>query len=113
MIAGSIFLFWSPEGGIAVNPILATVVSTLTLGYYWIAIRSIMASQAQRPTIDATQLLGKRAEVRTAIDPMGSVYVDGELWTARSEVPIDAGSMVTVRDVDGLVLRVEPADPAT
>ncbi len=113
VIAGSIFLFWSPSGGIAVNPILATIISTLTLGYYWIAIRSIMASQAQRPTIDATQLLGKRAEVRTAIDPMGSVYIDGELWTARSDVPIDAGSTVTVRDVDGLVLRVEPAGPAS
>ena len=110
VIAGSIFLFWTPTGGIAVNPILATIVSILTLGYYWIAIRSVMISQAQRPTIDATQLLGKRAEVRTAIDPMGSVYIEGELWTARSDVPIDAGSTVTVRDVDGLVLRVEPAD---
>jgi membrane-bound serine protease (ClpP class) len=113
VIVGTIFLFWTPDGGIAVNPVLATIVSVLTLGYYWLAIRSIMASQAQRPTIDATQLLGKRAEVRTAIDPMGSVYLEGELWTARSDIPIDAGSTVTVRDVDGLVLRVEPADPGS
>ena len=110
VIAGSIFLFWTPTGGVAVNPLLATIVSIITLGYYWRAIRSIIVSQQQQPSIDPTQLMGKRAQVRTAIDPMGSVYVEGELWTARSDVPIDAGSMVTVRDIEGLVLRVEPVD---
>jgi membrane protein implicated in regulation of membrane protease activity len=42
-----------------------------------------------------------------ALDPVGQVRVDGEIWSARSAEPIDPGAAVTVRSVDGLVLEVE------
>jgi membrane protein implicated in regulation of membrane protease activity len=37
------------------------------------------------------------------------VRVDGEIWAAGADAPIDPGSAVTVVAVDGLVLEVEPA----
>jgi membrane protein implicated in regulation of membrane protease activity len=46
-----------------------------------------------------------------ALDLIGQVRVDGEIWSARSTEPIDPGSAVTVISVDGLVLAVEPAQP--
>jgi membrane protein implicated in regulation of membrane protease activity len=43
-----------------------------------------------------------------ALDPVGQVRVDGEIWGARSAEPIDPGAAVTVISVDGFVLDVEP-----
>jgi len=42
------------------------------------------------------------------LDPVGSVYVGAELWSARCEVPLKAGAVVRVRGREGLVLIVEP-----
>lgn len=44
-----------------------------------------------------------------SLHPVGQVRVDGEIWNARSVVPIDPGAVVNVTAVDGLVLEVEPA----
>jgi membrane protein implicated in regulation of membrane protease activity len=46
--------------------------------------------------------------VRTALDPVGSVYVGGELWSARSETALPVGIPVRVRGREGLVLLVDP-----
>jgi membrane-bound ClpP family serine protease len=40
------------------------------------------------------------------------VFVHGEIWDAVSSAPLEAGESVIVRDVDGLVLRVEPLTAA-
>ena len=57
------------------------------------------------------QLVGTRGEVRVALDPEGWVWARGELWQARIRdggAPLEAGRGVVVREVDGLVLVVEP-----
>jgi membrane-bound ClpP family serine protease len=109
---GSIFLFRSEGGGPAVNPWLALVTSVLTLVYFWVVVRQTLASQAARPTHDPGKVLGQLGEVRTAIMPedMGSVYVGGELWTARARVAIPVGSLVRVVDRKGLILMVQKAE---
>lgn len=105
---GSAFLFRVEDGGPAVHPILAGVVSVLTLGYFWVAIRKALAASRSRPTIDPSAVLGQIGDVRTPLDPMGSVYVGGELWTARSDHPIPVGTRIRVCERDGLILTVEP-----
>ncbi len=105
---GSAFLFRVEDGGPAVHPVLAGVVSVLTLGYFWVAIRKALAAARARPTIDPSSVLGQIGDIRTPLDPMGSVYVGGELWTARSDRPIPVGTRVRVCERDGLILTVEP-----
>lgn len=109
---GSIFLFQPAEGGAAVHPLLALSVSLLTLGYFWWAIRSAITAQRARPTIDPNNVIGEVAEVRTELNPVGSVYALGELWTARSEGRIKVGKKVKVVDREGLMLMVEPKEEA-
>jgi len=46
-------------------------------------------------------------EARTDILAEGSVYVNGEDWSARSKTLIPAGSKVLVLRRNGLVLEVE------
>ena len=38
----------------------------------------------------------------------GQVKFRGEVWKARSEQPLAAGEPATIKEVDGLVLVVEP-----
>jgi membrane-bound serine protease (ClpP class) len=109
---GSVFLFRTPEPGPAVNPLLALVVSLLTLGYFWLAVRSSVRAQRERPSLDLSNVLGMIGEVRTALDPTGSIYVSGELWTARSSQTLQPGKKVKVVDREGLLLIVEAVETA-
>jgi membrane-bound serine protease (ClpP class) len=104
---GSVFLFRLKQGGPAVHPLVAISTSVLTLAYFWVAVRNAIAAHKSRPSIDASALMGKIGEVRTALNPTGSIYVAGELWTARADSTIDVGSKVKVKDRNGLILLVE------
>ncbi|MGD2057540.1 MAG: NfeD family protein [Anaerolineales bacterium] len=106
---GSAFLFRTTAPGPAVNPLLALAVSLLTLGYFWLAVRSSLQAQRERPSIDPSNVLGEIGEVRTDLDPTGSIYVAGELWTARADGNIKTGEKVRVIDREGLLLIVELA----
>ena len=110
--AGSIFIFEREGGGPAVNPLLASVTTLMTLGYFWLVVRQTIAAQTAEPSIDLSKVLGQVGEVRTEIAPMGSAYIGGELWTVRAAEPIPVGSNVRVVDRDGLILIVEPEGEA-
>ena len=58
-------------------------------------------------------LVGARGRVVERLAPGGWVRVAGELWRAEARgTAIDAGAEVVVRGVQGLTLRVEPAEDA-
>ena len=53
-------------------------------------------------------LIGLVGEAKGRLAPDGPVEVKGATWRGRSTgEPIDAGTKIRVRGVDGLVLRVE------
>jgi len=104
---GSVFLFRLEDGGAAVHPAVAVSTSALTMAFFWIALRTSIAAHKTRPAIDLTALLGAIGEVRTPLNPTGSIYVAGELWTARAESDLDVGTVVRVRDREGLILIVD------
>lgn len=109
LIVGSVFLF-RVEDGVAVHPVLASLVSILSVGLMWLVGRKGMEA-VERPRDHLTQLIGMEGEARTPIYREGTVYIDGETWTARSAAAISAGTMVRVTAREGLVLVVEPAQP--
>lgn len=105
---GSVFLFEVDQGLIAVHPVLALVVSSLTLGFFWFAIRKAIVAQRADPSIDPERVIDQIAEVRTKLDPIGSVYALGELWTARADETVKVGTRVKVVGREGLILKVKP-----
>jgi membrane-bound serine protease (ClpP class) len=60
--------------------------------------------------VGAVVASGAHGVVRRPLEPLGSAYIAGEEWTARSadDRPIDRGTPVTVVAVDGLTVLVEP-----
>ena len=109
---GSVLLFrLEPGGAPAVHPLVALLASAGTLAFFWLVIRKTAQAQRAVPVNDPNAVLGKVGEVRTPLEPTGTVYVGGELWTARSSTPVAPGSKVRVNRVLGLILEVAPVGP--
>src|SRR4030042_589796 len=105
---GSAFLLGLRSVQPAVHPLLAAAVSALTVGFFWISVRRGILAQRAKPLHNPDDLLGQVGDVRSVLEPVGSVYVGGELWSARSETPLAVGTTVRVRGREGLVLLVDP-----
>ncbi|MFC2072596.1 NfeD family protein [Chloroflexota bacterium] len=73
------------------------------------AVTVIWGIRAHRFRISAgwEELVGRTAEVRIALEPKGTVFIEGEQWTAISESGrVEPGEEVTISKVDGLKLYV-------
>lgn len=104
---GSIFLYESAGGGPAVEPVLAILMTTLTVLFLWFGVRRGIEVQLAAPTVDAEIVVGQVGEARSPVHRSGTVYVGGEMWSARSESPIQQGQRVRVLELDGLIVVVE------
>ncbi|MEJ2007873.1 MAG: nodulation protein NfeD [Acidobacteriota bacterium] len=110
MLFGSMILINSPWPGarihlsIALSVVLPLAVITIILmRFAWKATRS-------KSVTGEEGLVNAVGVARTDLDPGGKVLVHGELWDARAEQRIPAGSHVRVQKVDGLTLIVEPVE---
>ena len=93
-----------------INLGLALVVSIIAGGWFWIVIQKTFDTTEMPPIHDLNALIGGIGEAKSNIHEEGSVQVNGELWTARSAVPIQAGSQVRVIDREGFILTVEEVE---
>jgi membrane-bound serine protease (ClpP class) len=81
-----------------------------------VAVRKALAANRRRPRGGAEGLLGHVGTVRRPLDPLGHVFVDGELWRAQcswadeDEPPPHEGDRVVVEEVRGLTLTVRRAE---
>jgi membrane-bound serine protease (ClpP class) len=107
LVIGSVFIFavdgWKP----AVNPFVALVTSGLMSAFLWIVVRKTIQAAGARPVHDLEMLVGSTGEAKSNIHEDGSVYVAGEMWSARSDQTILAGSSIRVVRRDGFILVVE------
>jgi membrane-bound serine protease (ClpP class) len=110
VVAGSVYLF--PTTGFlpAVNPVLAILVSLIAGGSLWLIIRKAVATFHAHPMQDLKTLVGQIGHTKTEVFDAGSVQVASELWSARSEKPIPAGSRIKVVNREGFTLIVERDD---
>lgn len=89
------------------DPWLIALIVVLLVAFAVVTI--IWGVRAHRLKIGAgaEELVGRTAEVRTALRPKGEVFIEGELWTAISEAGnIEHGEQVVVSKVEGLILYV-------
>ena len=75
----------------------------------FIAISTIWGIQAHRQPVSSGKegFIGKTAEVKTILNPKGTVLIEGELWSATSEGDeIQLGEEVVITKIDRLKLWV-------
>ena len=86
---------------------LVIVVAICIIAFIIIVINRGIKAHRRQVSAGREDLLGKTAEVKTALDPKGVVYVQGERWTAISEAgQIKPEEEVIITKVDGLKLYV-------
>lgn len=72
--------------------------------------RQAPAAVQKPPSARRDELVGRRGVVVEPVHGLGTVRVDGELWSARAERPLPAGTRVRVVDLDGTRLIVEEVE---
>ena len=90
-----------------INPWLIVIVAIAIAAF--IVITIVWGIRAHRHQVSAGRedLLGKTAEVKTALNPKGTVFIEGELWTAVSEDgQAEPGDEVVITKVDRLTVWV-------
>jgi len=86
---------------------LAVILSVGTLGFFWFVVRKTLQARRQPAHMNPSAVVGKVGVAQTEIFKSGSVQAASELWSARSDAPIAAGTRVRVVAREGLVLKVE------
>jgi membrane-bound ClpP family serine protease len=110
-IIGSLFLFKPVNDVLAIDPILAVFVSTIAVSFMWFIGTKGVEASSRKPVHDMERLIGMVGVAETEILQEGTVYIDGEYWTAHSQERIPENAHVRVIAREGLVLIVEVADP--
>ena len=103
---GSIFLFKGGAGNRANPYLMAGMIIVMASVLVFVANR-VVTAQRRKVVTGREEFKGSTAVVRTALDPEGLVYFQGELWKAAldsgSAVP---GEEVIIKSLEGLKLFV-------
>jgi membrane-bound serine protease (ClpP class) len=112
LVIGGLILFDDAEGPVVSRPGL--IVTSIALGVAFTLVARAAWRARRAPTATgAAAMVGHLGEVRTAlVGDAGHVFVDGELWAARTADGrrIEPGRAVRVTGMSDLVLSVEPAE---
>ena len=115
LVLGSVFLFRPAQDAPAaatdrLSPWLIALVALGSLVFFTGAVAAVFRAQRLQAKVDAGAVVGHIGVVAAPVDPVGTVQVQSELWTAVSETPLGEGEEVRVVALEGLKLRVVRAD---
>lgn len=115
LLLGSMMLIDSPLPELQVGLRLIVPITLAVSGILLFLVRLAVQAQLTRPITGEVGMIDKLGQALSAIVPggVGSVRTHGEIWTAQSAEPINAGETVRVVGVNGLMLTVRPERPAT
>lgn len=92
---------------IILNPAGITIIVICVVAFLAVTVIWGVRAHRRKVTAGREDMIGRTAEVRTAMNPKGVVFVEGENWTATSESGrIEPGEEVVITRVDGLKLWV-------
>jgi membrane-bound serine protease (ClpP class) len=105
---GGLLLVDAPIPEMRVHLVTALAVS-IPLGLITAFLMTIALKARRNKVVTGSQgMIGETGVAQTSLSPQGKVFVHGELWDAVSTVDIPIGQLVVVRQVDGLILQVDP-----
>ena len=89
------------------NPWLIAIIAIGVVAFLAIAIIWGIRAHHHQALAGKEELIGKTAEVLTVMEPKGTVFIQGERWTAMSETgQIEPGEEVIVTKINGLKMWV-------
>lgn len=107
LVIGSLILFQGASPVFQVDPWLIASVTIIVALLFAFVVSRVIRAHRRKATTGKEEIIGRRAVVRKALDPEGTIFFKGELWEAISDSGrIEVGEEVSVTEIDGLVLRV-------
>jgi len=90
-----------------IEPWLIAIIIICVIAFIGAAVYWGIRAHHRQVSAGREELVGKTAEVLVALKPKGTVFVEGERWTAISEQGrVQPGEEVIITKVDGLKLWV-------
>ena len=90
-----------------VDPWLIVIIAIGIVAFLVFAIVYGIRAHRQQVSAGREELIGKTAEASSVINPKGTVFIQGEHWTAISDKGrVEPGEEVIITKVEGLKLRV-------
>lgn len=111
LVVGSVFLFPPADGALRLSPWLIGGVALASFGFFGMTLSAAIRTQRLGTKVAAEAIVGSRGLVVTPIDPIGTVQVRSELWTAIADEPIGVDEEVEVVSLEGLKVRVTRLSP--
>lgn len=110
MVMGALLLVDGPIPEMRVHLLTALAVS-IPIGAITVFLMTLALKAHQAKVTTGTEaMVGEIGFAKTQLGPEGQVFVHGETWNATASGAIAEGSRVRVSAVEGLRLRVEPAE---
>ena len=106
---GALMLF--NHGGPGYQLSLAWILpaTVLTAAFFIFIVGKGIGAQFKPAQTGVGTMIGKIVNAQSRIDSAGGrVFIEGELWTAVSATPVEAGQPVEIAGVNGLTLQVKP-----
>jgi membrane-bound serine protease (ClpP class) len=111
LVIGSLILFQGAGPVFRIDPWLIAAVTIVITGTLSFVINRAISAHRKQAKTGREELIGKKAVVKVALDPEGTVFFKGERWEAISESGrIEPREEVIITKVDGLLLHVTKAD---
>ena len=112
-VVGSLILMDTEVAAFQLSMSLIVTVTIITVLFVFTLI-AMAVRQRKRPVVSGReQMIGDVGEATSDFSGTGNIHIHGELWSARSDRPVRKGQHVKVRELDGLILVVEPVEDQT
>ncbi|MDH3404631.1 MAG: nodulation protein NfeD, partial [Acidobacteriota bacterium] len=109
LVLGYVLLFKSADPAVRVSwSVIGALVLTVVAVMGTILVLAIRTFRSAVKT-GREGLLQETGVARTDVAPTGKVFIHGEIWNARADEEIAAGTPIRVVAVDGMTVRVEQA----
>lgn len=114
LLLGSIMLVDSPLPELQIGLQLIVPITLGVSGILLFLVRLAVQAQRSKPVTGEAGMIGRAGTALSAIAPGGTgrVQAHGEIWTATASEPINAGDVVRIVAMDGLLLTVRVDNPA-
>ena len=110
-IIGAVMMFPAQVPGFSLSHGVVAVTALGSAALLLLALAAVL--RRRRPVVTGQEaLIGAEGETVSWQNGEGRVRVKGEIWLARSDAALTAGSRVKIVGRDGLVLRVQDIRPA-
>lgn len=107
-VIGSIILMDTDAPGYGLSPVLVGVLGLANLAFFAFVLGAVIQARKRPVVSGAKTIVGAKAVALESFELEGQVRTQGEIWQARSNIPVEAEQVLKITGTDGLVLLVTP-----